>query len=507
MVFSENGVRYPHLTPFVFDESIAARVVLRFNGAVRVIAFLGTPGDMAEARYCPICEGATDAEVCPKDGVPTILREVVEQGEAVDPLVGEVFAKRFRIDAVLGQGGFGTVYSSTQLSMSRKAAVKTLRAELGKDKAQLKRFYHEARAASALTSPHVVRIYDFGIDDERKTPFIAMEHLQGRDLSAAISSEAPMPPRRAAGILSQVAEALIEAAEMGIVHRDLKPDNIFLMERAGRGEFVKVMDFGIAKVIRTDSSLQESLTGTGMTIGTPKYMSPEQAMSEPLDPRSDLYSLGCILYEMLTGRLLFEAPDTLGALMMRVTDEPPGLPDPLPDGTPLPRALAVLHSRLVARQRGDRPSGPSPVAQVLEAISLGEEIDADNLLNPIYGTPAAASSKTAPAIPSARPPTPTPVFMASAPRSDSAFNETMAQTPSASLHAAQPPAPAGQAAVAVGDPSGETDISEIQSLSVGSPFDRTSGSLHDRPPNHQHLQLRPRRGAARSGAGNGQGTP
>ena len=430
---------------------------------------------MPEARYCPICEEATEAEICPTDGVPTVLREVVERGEEVDPLVGQVFAKRFRIDAVLGQGGFGTVYSATQLSMSRKAAVKTLRSELGSDKAQLKRFYHEARAASALTSPHVVRIYDFGIDDERRAPFIAMEHLSGQDLSAAIRAEAPMPPRRAAGILCQVAEALIEAAEQGIVHRDLKPDNIFLMERAGRGDFVKVMDFGIAKVVRPDSSLQESLTGTGMTIGTPKYMSPEQALSEPLDPRSDLYALGCILYEMLTGKEMFSAPDTLGALMMRVTDEPPDLPDPLPNGSPLPAALALLHSRLVARHREDRPSGPQPVALVLEALARGEEIDAHNLLNPIYGTAAAASSKTAPVIRVSRPPAPTPSFPSpSLVHAEPAFSETLASTPSASLHAAEPagseapPAPAPAASAA--DPTGETDLSEVAGLSSSSPW-------------------------------------
>ncbi len=431
---------------------------------------------MPQARYCPICEQVTEAEVCPTDGVPTVLQEVVDAAPEADPLVGQVFAKRFRIDKVLGQGGFGTVYAATQLSMNRKAAVKTLRAELGSDKAQLKRFYHEARAASALTSPHVVRIYDFGIDDELKTPYIAMEHLHGRDLSDAIQQEAPMPPERATRILSQVAEALIESAEQGIVHRDLKPDNIFLMQRAGRDEFVKVMDFGIAKVIRADSSMQESLTGTGMTIGTPKYMSPEQALSEPLDTRSDLYSLGCILYEMLTGKLLFDAPDTLGALMMRVTDQPPDLPDPLPSGAPLQPELALLHQRLVARQRGDRPSGPQPVAVVLEAISRGEEVDAANLLSPIFGTGAAADSKTAPAfaaVPISSPKAskdPTPAFGADTEGLEAlqpAFEPTLTQTPSASIPAAGTEEPAAPVAPAAPQATSETDLSAIPSPSAG----------------------------------------
>ena len=316
--------------------------------------------------------------VCPTDGVPTVRRETVEV-EAGDPVMGKVFNGRYRIERLLGEGGFGKVYAATQVSMQREVALKVLHPSMAADKKQLKRFYREARAASALTSPHVVRMYDFGVDEETGTPFIVMEYLHGRTLSDLIRAEAPVPPRRAARISAQVAQALADAGAHGVVHRDLKPDNIFLMATEAMGDFVKVVDFGIAKV-SDDSGAQESLTGTEMVIGTPRYMAPEQVICEPVDYRTDLYALGCILHELLTGAPVFDDRDKTALMMRHVTTPAPRLPDPLPVGGSAPQALQVVHEALLAKKLQDRPGSPATVAAILGAVEHQRPIDARALL-------------------------------------------------------------------------------------------------------------------------------
>ena len=187
-----------------------------------------------------------EAPVCPKDSVATVPHDLVKRAAGEDA-VGKVFSSRYRIERLLGQGGFGRVYVATQLSMGRTVALKTLHPELVSDENHLQRFFLEARAASHLKSPHVVRIYDFGVDDETRTPFIAMEELEGRTLTEEIRLRGVMRPAHAARVIGQVGQALVEAGEQGIVHRDLKPDNIILLSTAERSDFAKVMDFGIAK--------------------------------------------------------------------------------------------------------------------------------------------------------------------------------------------------------------------------------------------------------------------
>lgn len=322
-----------------------------------------------------------DSTVCPHDGVPTVSSAVFEQ-EEVDKAVGMVFADRYRIDGVLGQGGMGRVYRANQLSMNRPVALKTLHANLLTEKRHMKRFYREARAASRLSSPHVVRIYDFGIDEAQGTPFIAMELLEGRELRKLLDDEAPLEPKRAARLAAQIVAALREAEKEGIVHRDLKPDNVFVTSPVADEEFVKVMDFGIAKILRSDSgSGVSALTATGATVGTPLYMAPEQILGNPVDIRADLYSLGCMLYEMLTGALHCDAEDSLQMMMARISNEAPDLPAKLATGEAPPAALAALYRALMNREPDKRPGDTEAVYKILSAVGRGDPVDAQAVID------------------------------------------------------------------------------------------------------------------------------
>jgi serine/threonine protein kinase len=350
--------------------------------------------DEAKAeRYCPLCDGETDAALCPIDGVATLPSSLVALGGGGEVELGAVFAGRYRIERVLGEGGFGRVYVATQLSMGREVALKTLHAKLLGDRNHLRRFYREARSASQLDSPHVVRMYDFGVDEVTGTPFLAMEYLKGEPLNEVMGKGVSMSLARAARITGQVAQALAEAHEAGIVHRDLKPANIFLLAARGGREFAKVMDFGIAKVLRHDDvDTGESLTATGTTVGTPRYMSPEQATAEKVDFRSDLYALGCILHEMITGRQVFEAEDRVSLLLKHVTVQPPALPDVLPGGEALPKALGDLHRSMLSKLRDQRPSNCRVVVDVCEAVEHGRHVDAQAMLIEARTGPMAAAT-------------------------------------------------------------------------------------------------------------------
>ena len=330
-------------------------------------------------RYCPICERDFEEEICPLDGVPTVLKDFV-QGRDGDAAVGRVFSKRYRIERLLGEGGFGRVYVANQLAMGREVAVKTLRPELVRDAHHLQRFYREVRACSRLESPHLVRVFDFGIDDESGVPFLVMELLKGTPLNRLLASTGPMDPRRAARLLRHVATALSVAGGVGIVHRDLKPENIFVLTDERGREHAKVVDFGIAKVLKPDDGMATDLTGSGVSVGTPRYMAPEQVVSDDVDHRTDLYALGCIQYELLTGSYLFDAADKVELMMMHYKQEPPPLPDPLPSGAPLPAALAVLHAGMLAKTRKERPAHARVVIEILEAVEHGQSTDAAALL-------------------------------------------------------------------------------------------------------------------------------
>ncbi len=244
----------------------------------------------------------------------------------MDTLVDTVVDDRYKIIRLIGEGGMGVVYEAHQISVDRRVAIKMLHKELASDEGWVRRFYNEAKSCSMLEHPNTVRIFDFGQTKQGQL-FIAMEYLDGESLKQAIWESGTISPERTLRILHQVCAALVEAHAAGIVHRDIKPDNIFLLQMAGAPDFVKVLDFSVAKL----KSQEGPNTKAGMTFGTPHYMSPEQAKGKSSDPRTDLFSLGVIGYEMLTGRLPFEG-DKPSEVLLQLSNQP--LP-PFPTSVPL----------------------------------------------------------------------------------------------------------------------------------------------------------------------------
>ena len=265
----------------------------------------GASCDAYAAMHCEACgqENIDGARFCAKCGA---LLPVEEHKE--DPLIGQVIGGRYRITGVLGEGGMGIVYVAEQQmgSTLRKVAVKTLHPHLSQDPSVLARFHRECGTVAQLEHPNTIKFYDFGATADG-TLYIAMEFVKGKSLMDVIE-EGPIAPARTLKIMKQVCGALDEAHKLGIIHRDLKPENIILTDRAGETDFVKVLDFGIAaRTESSDAQKEQKLTQQGMVLGTPPYMSPEQFTGKELDARSDIYSLGVMSYEMLTGRLPFEA--------------------------------------------------------------------------------------------------------------------------------------------------------------------------------------------------------
>ena len=235
---------------------------------------------------------------------------------------------RYRVTDVIGVGGMGVVYKAHQAAVDRDVAIKVLMPDMIQDETLIKRFELEARAASKLHHPNTITVYDFGREGDLL--YIAMELLVGESVETKLRRDGAYSPERVAGIASQVLGSLGEAHTTGIVHRDIKPDNIFLQAIENQKDFVKVLDFGVAKL--KDRGVQDvTLTQAGIIFGTPKYMSPEQAKAKTLDGRSDLYSLGVVIWEMLMGDCPFRADDPVSILIQHVHDLPPTFRDTRPD--------------------------------------------------------------------------------------------------------------------------------------------------------------------------------
>ena len=297
-------------------------------------------------------------EVCPDDQTPLTLA-----GPDSDPMIGRVLAGRYLIVEPIGKGGMGTIYKAVHKMMDRPCAIKLLTAVSGADESAVARFNLEAKMASSIDNPHAVTIYDFGETDGGLL-YLAMELVDGKPLSRVLEHERRLAPPRVARIISQTAEALTAAHSLGIVHRDLKPDNIMITAKSGELDYVKVLDFGIAKLV-TDRG--ENLTKTGFVLGTPLYMSPEQLCGEKLDVRSDIYSLAIISYQMLSGRLPFEGDNAQAIMMKRVTG------DPIPLRVSAPHVSDYAEQVVMWALSRDREARPSSVAafssQLTEALA------------------------------------------------------------------------------------------------------------------------------------------
>lgn len=260
-------------------------------------------------------------ELPTREGAPVSMSTVAS--EHGGSLIGRVIAKRFAIEALVGEGAMGAVYRARQIALDTTVALKVLHRPYVRDPAFAARFLNEAQAASRIDHPNSMRVIDFGEEPDGLL-FLVMEYLDGRTLDRVLAEEGTLPPARIVDIASQILAALAVAHEMGVVHRDLKPENIVLFDglddEGNRHDVVKVCDFGVAKLIEPRDAAK--VTGDGIIIGTPAYMSPEQARGHELDGRSDLYAMGVLLFQLMTGDVPFEGPTPMGTALMHVTDEP-----------------------------------------------------------------------------------------------------------------------------------------------------------------------------------------
>lgn len=300
---------------------------------------------MSDQKVCPTCgtEYPLSERFCPRDG--TALRSANAQAD----LLGSVVADRYHILKKLGEGGMGTVYLAEHVKMGRKSALKVMNPGMNTDPDAIARFNREASNASRLSHPNICGIYDFG-----ETPdgliYLAMEFIEGKALTDLIEKDGALQPARAASIVHQTADALQVAHDAGIVHRDLKPDNIMVAKNRDNTDLVKVVDFGIAKASSSDA---QKVTKTGLVVGTPEYMSPEQLAGDKLDGRSDIYSLGLVAFNCLTGKLPFPSESAQEAMIMRLTDRPRTLSEIRPD-IEWPEALQEVLDKALTRDAADR---------------------------------------------------------------------------------------------------------------------------------------------------------
>lgn len=296
--------------------------------------------------------------------------EPVEQVEVVEPDLTGQQLQHWRLEKVLGEGAMARVYLATDERTGAKAALKVLKQEHLDDAEHVQRFIQEVRAVEAISNPHIVKVNEFGdvpFPSGQRVVFCAMELLEGQALSDAMNHEA-FGVVRAVRIAQQTARALHAAHQIGVVHRDVKPENLFLM-RDGAQEFVKVLDFGVAKLLKPLGNLPKVGTKAGIVVGTPEYMAPEQALGTGTDPRVDVYAVGLVLYELLSGEQPFKG-ETFGKLVLEIAQTPvPPLPEKTRAGERLPPGLAAVVLKCLEKQPDARFSSAAELADALEPFA------------------------------------------------------------------------------------------------------------------------------------------
>ena len=369
--------------------------------------------DTAATVTCPRCARALPpgtAKVCIYCGTPLTVTPARNSALGFglpsrpqrDPLVGELVAGRFKVEELIGQGGMGKVYRARHLALDRVVCLKMLRPALLEDPTLVGRFEREAKAASRLNHPNGISVLDFGRNDDGGL-FIAMEYVQGKDLRIVLRDEWPLPEERLCNIMAQVLSALAEAHVHNVIHRDLKPENIMVEQRRDQPDFVKVLDFGIAKILDSD---MPGLTRNDVVCGTPQYMAPEQATGSQLDARCDLYAVGVILYQMATGLLPFDGQNSMEVLTRHV-NEPPVPPRRRQPDAPISEAMEALILRALEKDPALRPQNAEEFRQLILKVPqqrrAGQILPArDGLPTPAHGTtkpraslPSAAAARTA----------------------------------------------------------------------------------------------------------------
>jgi len=348
----------------------------------------------AAVRTCPQCgtEYSADVKFCPLDG--TTLRAA-----AGASLIGTVIADRYHILKKLGEGGMGQVYLAEHVKMGRPSAIKVMAPSMMQDADAISRFNREASNASRISHPNVAAIYDFGETSDGLI-YLAMEFVEGEPLTSLLERQGPLPAARAASIIRQTAGALDAAHERGIIHRDLKPDNIMIARNRDGSDLVKVVDFGIAK---SQHGAGQKVTKTGLVVGTPEYMSPEQLAGDSVDSRSDTFALALVGFHMLTGTLPYEEGTAQETMIRRLTDRAHTLSEARP-GVPWPPALEQTIAGALEREAAKRPASSGEFAAAfsksVEGLETAEEGGATHVMGAVPrtrvddGTPTVVSKAT-----------------------------------------------------------------------------------------------------------------
>jgi len=326
---------------------------------------------------------------------------------AGDPLVGTVISGRFRVEDVIGQGGMGKVYRARHLALDRTVALKMLKPQLLEDPTLVGRFEREAKAASRLNHPNVIQVLDFGRLENDGTLYIVMEYVQGKDLRLVLRDDWPLAEERLCNIMAQVCSALGEAHVNDVIHRDLKPENVMVEARRDQPDHVKVLDFGIAKILGPDvpalarhgivpvADAEPGLTRHDVVCGTPQYMAPEQATGTALDERCDLYAVGVILYQMTTGHLPFDGPTSMEVLTRHVNEAPIPPRQRQPDA-PISEAMERLILRALEKDPAKRPQTAEQFREELLAVPELARLAARAATPPRSSTPVPVGGPPAP---------------------------------------------------------------------------------------------------------------